>query len=1456
MALQLIKEDVGFLDFTVIANQQDNIKWHVCKKVGGDYIADPSLAIAKYEYLTDNNGDPLTVPWGQMTYTEGADFINVTTYNDNSTIYISAVNAIGEAAMVSFDPYKLSLSSTRHTSVSTSVKLIGKKYNGPATIDLPDYESFKWSTNKRLSALSAYVDDDVYNLYTDAIIYTETPEQDAIRLYYNGSVVGANIKITADFASNPYLQNPATSANFNISTPPSITLYFNNIVTTSGQYDSNGIMTLSAMENGSLLPKGNVVSWDISDSTKVKAFSGVNLTSPYVFGKSSTNLSVIKLSTSDFTNVYEYILNSQQDSITGMYRPYKSYDSSSTLSAKLIKWDQDANTGEYTYIYRAIGKTGNILHALPPSQNIVWGYSGNMDITLFNNNRNVYYSPTIDTTAETADTVTVKINPEISNASPREFTETVSLNSANPNKTHSINIKYSGYVDNENLKPEFRFQYEDTNKDTIYRPLTATAYYTLSNTSIIPPNTKGAVIYTINNTVCSIPFTVNSKPTTGIKYTFNASTPRICTISIAVCALAAEYQTYVYKKTQPTKIVFTSVPKASAYKCYPEYTWNDNTGNWDLVVDNSNNILLSTTRPSAYGMNHTERFFLSAAPLPSNNNPIWMWNIQNISTPNDVFDFTSTENITWAPIKAYGHNSYKMRVKASIFNDTLDPSMPERYYDTPNGKLFDNFHVSDLISISGAANLTATSFIENVNTNRLPIPGVLSLTGSCRIKNDISPFKLDINSYNVNLSSSFWNIQQTGYISHNKFINETHISVDDIGSNILSLPKNEISVITVKPSPSYSLELRKRHPKVDDWRFDNIPISSVKSESNVTRVSAYPYIPLIYSPNYYYLVGDNVRIDNLMKCTTNVINDIRWLDRDNILNVNSCTPYITTYDKGGIYDIALYNTYVLDDKKHTNGNTFKSIIEIRDEHNLYDPGINRIYSKVDLNLPHSLDNCKIPPNEWIVEDTFNNMIYKLYDNISYLNNMSKIYSDPPTNYIGWLGALRYNNDVIRSRWHTSVYLNNYSYKNPERAVDQWKYKNARSCFVKGDSIYLTDENGLHILKNDFYGSHKTSRLFKSIGDDFSGLKNIKIGQNGLIYVLDSFNPDHLEYGSRNRMLVFSYDNDKWELLYEWGGLGGERANSKFNMPNDFCMDNNDNVLVADTDNYCIKKYTKSGGWISTISSTHFNDKPISITVGIDNNIYVLAGDNMHIFDQENNLIDIISINPDAIKIECCQDGGFIYALYTNRVLKYNLNGEVIGILAGDEFDESYIKDYRGIHHDANRNLYIICKNHILKYVDLLTMISIRDEDDEMLWNLDDLSVHKDEYIQDWVINRCFHRLWDNIEVFRRSIRGKFDYKISQVITQNKITKPLTPPDNFDFCEQDWFNATETIIEESVYEHKIPTIRSFTVNEYYDELPHTKKELIIGLNEIHSADVYNRIIERLYSCLEVLLIMIR
>ena len=588
------------------------------------------------------------------------------------------------------------------------------------------------------------------------------------------------------------------------------------------------------------------------------------------------------------------------------------------------------------------------------------------------------------------------------------------------------------------------------------------------------------------------------------------------------------------------------------------------------------------------------------------------------------------------------------------------------------------------------------------------------------------------------------------------------------------------------------------------------------------------------------------------------VSGFTWVDRNHQKPITSCSPYITTFDGPGNYDIELYNNYKLGNTTSIVNNTFLNIVDVQNEYLKFDPAIARIFGFTKLELPNDLSECNMPPNEWVVKDTFNAIIMKLHDNLVYLDNMAHLYDIPPTDYVGWYGTLYYTNSAKRTRWYVNMPHNSYAYDHPEYSID-YAFHNLQSCAVKNNIMYISDGTKVSVLSSDLFGTFLGSRTFKTLGDDFTNIRTLRLDNDNRIYLLDSYDSKDSSIGSKNRVLVFSFNlqSREWQLMYEWGGLGGVKAKNKFNNPSDMHIDTNNVIWIADTNNKCIKKYTRTGSWLNTLTSAHFTDleKPLSVTTDSDGNLFVLTKTQIVKFDSNEQLVAVYAIDDGAFKIERCQDGGFIYITYSDHIVKYTSQGEKSGVFADAGFFSGYTKNYREVYHDEYRNLYVTNKTHILKYTDQLALISLKLDNNSQMWPLEQLLVQKDEYIQDWVINRCFQRLWDNLEIFRRSLLGKFGYQTFQNTTSVTFVSSQVAPTNFDYCNFDWlYNSGKTVTNDIVFEYVKPVVRSFTPAEY-QVFPFAKNTIYVGINELNSCDVYNRVISKLHACEDLLLQMI-
>jgi len=459
----------------------------------------------------------------------------------------------------------------------------------------------------------------------------------------------------------------------------------------------------------------------------------------------------------------------------------------------------------------------------------------------------------------------------------------------------------------------------------------------------------------------------------------------------------------------------------------------------------------------------------------------------------------------------------------------------------------------------------------------------------------------------------------------------------------------------------------------------------------------------------------------------------------------------------------------------------------------------------------------VPPNEWGTADTINRSFRKLITDLEYLSGIAQLYDVPPTEFYGWLGNMVELDNTNEFYWRVNQPGLSMYYDQPDQAINGSLY-NVQGISVRrvdevGDNIHIiARDTKVSILSSDFRGTEINYVSAKGVGDDFVNIvavdTDVNFETDHRIYMLDKL---------KNRVLVYSYNFvlNTWRLLFDWGGIGGPNAHNKFNGPTDLIVDKYNKLWLVDRNNRCIKKFSRTGSWIQTIQSDYFTDQnlPQSVAIADDDTIHVLCTNQIVKFSSDGEFIEVYTINElslnNPIRIRTCKDGGFFYVLCIDKVLKITQTGELIGIFADD-----YNLTYTDICHDDHRNLYLTTTNSIVKYIDKLTIINLSLDTNNLMWPTSAIFIDRDEYQQDWVLNKSFARLYDNIEVFRRSLLGKFAYTIDD----NGIANPI--------------------------------VRGFTPTEY-ELLPYDKGDIFVGVNELVTVDVFNRCIKQLYESLEAI-----
>jgi hypothetical protein len=344
---------------------------------------------------------------------------------------------------------------------------------------------------------------------------------------------------------------------------------------------------------------------------------------------------------------------------------------------------------------------------------------------------------------------------------------------------------------------------------------------------------------------------------------------------------------------------------------------------------------------------------------------------------------------------------------------------------------------------------------------------------------------------------------------------------------------------------------------------------------------------------------------------------------------------------------------------------------------------------------------------------------------------------------------------------------------------------------RNNNLYLAQKTQIKLLSSDynaFYFSYRDT-LDGVVG--FSDIKNICIDTEGKVYILD---------GVLNQVGVYTYEPDTpgedWQLFIQWGGFGTAASTNKFSRPNDIHIDQLDNIWVCDTGNGCVKVYSNTGTWLRTILDDSLKiAPPLSLCVDSQKNVHILTQENIRVYSYTGEFLfeydykSFVSSSPRKINTSFNRE--VIYLACDSQVIKFFRNGVFYSYIIQQKENVSNIT---GIYHDEYRNLLITTNDKVLKYPDKMTLVNLKGTLPDNYWPLEDLYIHKEEYIQNWVYTKSLQRLWDNIEIFRSTLLYK----------ENSFCKGYKPP------------------------------------------IHGKEKIIIGQNELVTSTVVNRVLDYLWD----------
>jgi len=443
------------------------------------------------------------------------------------------------------------------------------------------------------------------------------------------------------------------------------------------------------------------------------------------------------------------------------------------------------------------------------------------------------------------------------------------------------------------------------------------------------------------------------------------------------------------------------------------------------------------------------------------------------------------------------------------------------------------------------------------------------------------------------------------------------------------------------------------------------------------------------------------------------------------------------------------------------------------------------YLGTTLSLPYSsFDSIKIQPNDTVTNFNINNIITKLYDNYLYLYKSAHIASNIiPLTAIASAGNYNGNFNWFRGLSSSQFSaISSLGFNIDRSNVLAVKYNTDLNQYVIAtttgtDVILLNSNSNFASLTTAFSSSY----VFQGANVNWNKIQDIIFSNDGgnAMYVLDKGANSITQYDASG---LLTNDNVLQNVLvYEnsIGGFGTYDDNTKFNAPASIDYLNSE-IYVLDAGNSCIKRYDQNLNWKLTyrLFRDFLSAGPVQITHDSYGNNYILNS-NWTVYKYGNNfttkeILDFSALSAagDTVqKVVFSQsDSNVFYFVTKNNVYKKLVNtpGDTVGTYLLNRFNFSSNEQftsfatisstYNNIPYDYN---FAFCASgsasKISLFQDNLNVVSVLTNDIFDVYPLSAVTIDKDEYLQNWVINKTISKLLINHMRLRDNITSKFLY---------------------------------------------------------------------------------------------------
>lgn len=492
------------------------------------------------------------------------------------------------------------------------------------------------------------------------------------------------------------------------------------------------------------------------------------------------------------------------------------------------------------------------------------------------------------------------------------------------------------------------------------------------------------------------------------------------------------------------------------------------------------------------------------------------------------------------------------------------------------------------------------------------------------------------------------------------------------------------------------------------------------------------------------------------------------------------------------------------------------------------------YLTFQLELPYNYEQIKFQPNDTVSSDLLNLKLNHLYENFVYLYNASLISSNviPVSstavasvtagyNKFKWYRNVNTSEFVSISSDFGLTGLDNTNLLYLIKNVDTGTYSTfmgtstAIAAFnFDEDASYLTLSQAINEVEPGFGVYYQSITAFETIDYD--------------LFVLDNKLNKLVKYDASGYFTNDIITQNSLRYINSIGNFGSPNSKLEFNSPTGITTYSK-SLYVLDSGNKCVKKYDTDLNWLATYRlSVDLKDlNPLDIAADSSGNIFILTNKNFIKYDntfQNKEIFDTLITYPGEYfnKIVFSKFNKDIFYLVSDRNIYKKIAstpsdtiGKYLLYLYNYNLPNDKITGFASTSNDVgDRNLIFSFFNNTGKLgnffdnLNLYDVLRIRDFD---VYSFDQIKFNKEEYLQNWVFNKAISKLLINHMRFRDQIAGKF---IGSQDNKGNII----------------FEGTRYLLPD-----ELDSIFFSQDLAFY-----------IGVNEITSSSVFNRITKKIYD----------